>query len=116
RIARAKHAIETRWAKNYDWEFGDLDTALEYLAELRVEVEKGGTVLQNRISTLKVTKVKCYGCENMIDLTVSKGFVGMRTRNNFDTGVPESAYACSQKCWMKVQAFFEHPRLQRTQA
>lgn len=112
RIERAKHAIESRWAKHYPWDSADIDDSLSYLAELRAEVEKGGITLQNRISVLKVEKVKCYGCEKVIELGSGHNFVGMRTRNNFDTGIPESAYACCQRCYIKLQREYEHPTLQ----
>ncbi len=104
---RAK-AIEVRKAKRYDWELVPLDDALAYLAEIRVECERGGLILQKRVSELKVEKVKCFGCENIINLSEGR-WATMRTRNNFETGLPESAYACSAACGLKLNREFAHP-------
>lgn len=110
RSEKARKAIEARWSKRYDWENAPIDHALEYLAEIRAEVEKGGLVLQRRISVLKIERVKCFGCTNEINLSEGR-YAGMRTRNNWDTGLPESAYACSAACYIKLCRDFEHPRL-----
>lgn len=108
RSAKAKAAVEARWSRRFDWHEAPLDKALEYLAELRLEVEKGGVALQNRISELRIEKVKCYACENIINLSDGK-WAGMRTRNNFETGQPESAYACSQACMLTLNREYSHP-------
>jgi hypothetical protein len=101
-------AIESRKAKKYDWESAKLDDALAYLAEIRAECEVGGLILQKRVSELKIERVKCFGCENMINLSEGR-WATMRTRNNFETGIPESAYACSAACGLKLNREFGHP-------
>ncbi len=101
-------AVEARAAKKYDWENAPLDHALSHLAELRAECETGGLLLQKRVSELKVERVKCFGCENMINLSEGR-WATMRTRNNFETGLPESAYACSAACGLKLNRDFAHP-------
>ena len=104
---RAK-ASESRWSKLYPWDTANIDDALLYLAEIRAECEKGGIILQKRVSELKVETVKCYGCDNIINLSEGR-WATMRTRNNFETGVPESAYACSAACGLKLNREFTHP-------
>jgi hypothetical protein len=106
--ADRKKASEARWSKKYDWEHANLDDALAYLAEIRAECERGGLLLQGRISELKVERVKCYGCDNIINLSEGR-WATMRTRNNFETGQPESAYACSAACGLKLNREFTHP-------
>lgn len=108
RVQHAKRAIEARWSSKYDWENSPLDEALEYLAAIRLEVEKGGLVLERRVSQVKVEIVKCYSCENMIEISQGR-WAGMRTRNNYETGIAESAYACSAACYLKLQREFVHP-------
>lgn len=103
-----KEAIKARWESKYDWEEADVDEALAYLAAIRSEVEKGGLVLQRRVSELKVERVKCFGCTNIINLSEGR-YATMRTRNNFETGLPESAYACSAACGLKLNRDFGHP-------
>src|SRR5439155_4771154 len=104
---RAK-AIEARKAKRYDWELAPLDDALAYLAEIRAECEAGGLLLQKRVSELKIEKVKCFGCDNVINLSEGR-WATSRTRNNFETGIPETAYACSAACGLKLNREFTHP-------
>lgn len=103
-----KAASEKRWTKEYDWEETDIQEALGYLASIRAETERGGIILQRRVSELKVEKVKCYGCENIIDISQGR-WATYRTRNNFETGLPESAYACSAACGLKLNREFSHP-------
>lgn len=98
-------------AKPYDWEFAPLDTALAYLAEIRAECETGGLLLQKRVSELKIEKVKCFGCDNIINLSEGR-WATSRTRNNFETGIPETAYACSAACGLKLNREFQHPTRQ----
>jgi len=103
-----KAASEARWAKKYDWEACSIEDGLFYLAYLRAETERGGLIMQKRVSELKVEKVKCFGCDNMINLSEGR-YVTYRTRNNFETGLPESAYACSAACALKLNRDFSHP-------
>ena len=103
-----EEASKARWSERYDWEFSDIDDALAYLAEIRSECERGGLILQKRVSELKVEKVKCYSCSNVINISEGR-WAGMRTRNNFETGVPESAYACSAACMLTLNRTFSHP-------
>jgi hypothetical protein len=107
-VVDREKASEARWSKRYDWEHSNLDDALAYLAEIRAECERGGLLLQGRISELKVERVKCFGCDNIINLSEGR-WATMRTRNNFETGVPESAYACSAACGLKLNREFTHP-------
>lgn len=106
--ADRKEALSARLAKKYDWDTEPLDEALAYLAEIRAEVERGGLALQKRVSELKVEKVKCFGCDNIINLSEGR-WATMRTRNNFETGLPESQYACSAACGLKLNREFSHP-------
>lgn len=101
-------AVAARMAKRYLWEEAPIDEALSYLAEIRAEVERGGLILQKRISELKVEKVKCFGCDNVINISEGR-WATMRTRNNFETGLPETAYACSAACGLKLNKDFSHP-------
>src|SRR5258707_4275726 len=103
-----KLAQEARWSTKYPWTTVDLDEALAYLAELRLETERGGITLQQRVSELKVERVKCFGCENIIDISAGR-WAGYRTRNNFETGIPETGYACSAACMLKLNRDFSHP-------
>lgn len=103
-----KVAVAERWKDKYDWDESELDEALANLAYLRAEVERGGIALQKRISELKVERVKCFGCENIINLSDGR-YATYRTRNNFETGIPESAYACSAACGLKLNRDFGHP-------
>lgn len=108
-----KEAAAARAAKKYDWEAANLDEALAYLAEIRAECERGGLILQNRVSQLRIETVKCFSCENIINISEGR-YAGMRTRSNFETGIPESAYACSAACYLKLQREFVHPTAIRT--
>jgi len=101
-------AVATKAANKYDWENEPIDDALAYLAEIRAENERGAIILQKRISELKVERVKCFGCDNIINISEGR-WAGMRTRNNFETGLPESAYACSAACMLKLNRDFTHP-------
>lgn len=103
-----KLALEARRFKEYDWEEANIDAALIYLAEIRAECERGGIILSKRVSELKVERVKCFGCDNIINLSEGR-WATMRTRNNFETGIPESAYACSAACGLKLNREFSHP-------
>lgn len=103
-----KLASESHWTSRYPWDTADLDEALSYLAELRLETEKGGIALQKRISELKVERAKCFGCDNTIEISAGR-WAGYRTRNNFETGIPEVAYACSAACMIKLNRDFAHP-------
>jgi hypothetical protein len=109
-----KEAEAARKANKYDWEASALDEALIYLAEIRAEVERGGLILEKRISQQRVETVKCYSCENIINISEGR-WAGMRTRNNFETNIPESAYACSAACYLKLQREFVHPLSARQQ-
>ena len=108
RVIQAKQAIEARWSRKFDWNDSPIDMALEYLAELRLEVEKGGLTLQRRVSEARVEQVKCYSCDNIISISEGR-WAGMRTRNNYETGIPESQYACSAACYLRLQRDFIHP-------
>lgn len=103
-----KLASESRWSSKYPWDTANLDEALSYLAELRIATENGGIALQKRISELKVEKVKCFGCDNVINISEGR-WATYRTRNNFETGIPETAYACSAACGLKLNREYSHP-------
>jgi len=97
-----------RMREKYDWENSPLNEALEHLAAIRLETERGGMLLQKRISENRVERVKCFACENIIEVTAGR-FVTYRVRNNFETGLPEAAYACSQACALILNRDFPHP-------
>lgn len=101
-------AAKAHWGKAYPWETAPLQDALSFLAEVRALCEKGGILLQKRASEERVQYVKCFGCENMVDISSGK-WVTYRTRNNFETGLTETAYACSQACGLKLNRDFTHP-------
>lgn len=101
-------AAKAHWGKAYPWETAPLQDALSFLAEVRALTEKGGVMLQKRISEQRVEYVKCFGCENMINLASGK-WMTYRIRNNFETGLAETAYACSQACGLKLNRDFTHP-------
>lgn len=107
---RDKAAV-SRLAKRYNWDTAPLDDALAYLAEIRAECERGGLALERRVSDLKVEVVKCFGCDNMINLSQGR-WATSRTRNNFETNIPETAYACSAACGLKLNRDFTHPTRQ----
>ena len=106
--ADRKEAVAARQAQKYDWETSALDESLIHLAEIRAECERGGLILEKRISQQRIETVKCYSCENIINISEGR-WAGMRTRNNFETNIPESAYACSAACYLKLQREFIHP-------
>lgn len=104
---RAKAAASRNKLAKFDWEVEPMDECLAYLAELRAETERGGLVLQRRISEQRQSHAKCFACDNIIDIGAGR-FAGSKTRNNFDTGLPEVAYACSAKCYIIMGRDFRH--------
>jgi hypothetical protein len=108
RVEQAKLAAETRWSKRYNWEEAPIEDALEYLAEIRLETERGGLVLQRRVSEMRIEKVKCFGCDNIINVGEGR-WATYRTRNNYETGLTETQYACSAACALKLNKEFTHP-------
>lgn len=124
---RARKAAEARWSQNLDWNTCPVDEGLEHLAVLRLEAEKGGIILQERLSNNRVEKVECYnpdcftnpetgqrckvevaGAKRTIIDVGSARFAGYRTRHNPDTGVVETAYACSAACYIYLGSNFTH--------
>lgn len=103
----ARKAAQARWNKRTDWETVAIDEGLTLLAELRAESEKAGSILQRRVSEIRVSEVHCYNpdCNKLIDVGSGR-FAGKRDRRNVSTGLPESAYACSAACWLYVCKHF----------
>lgn len=121
RTARAKLAAETRWGKRIDWELSTLDECKDKLADLRAEAEKGGIILQRRMSVERVDKAICYnpdcktglkdkdGIQHPAILDIISGrFAGTKCRINPETGLMETAYACSAACWLYLSNNFKH--------
>lgn len=121
RVARAKMAIETRWSKRFDWEGETIDSCKDELSNLRAEAERGGLILQRRMSAERVTIAECYnpeclkgpldkdGNKTRTILDISSGrFAGCRSRINSDTGIMETAYACSAACYLYLSSSFKH--------
>lgn len=123
RKERAKAAAEARWGSRYPWDSAPVDEALDFLAKIRSEGERGGLILQQRLSGQTVRFVECYnpacfkkGADGKVlepkqrtVIDVSNGrFAGYRTRNNPETGLQESAYACSAACYLYLGSHFTH--------
>ena len=121
RIARAKKAAAARWSKRFDWLTCDIDDGMAYLAELRKESEAGGLIMQRRVSDMKVETVECYNptcmkgpvggdlkpTRTIIDISSGR-FAGCRSRHNPETGIQETAYACSAACFLYLTGNFTH--------
>lgn len=126
RTERARLAAEARWGKRFDWETSTITDCESKLAYLRTEMERGGLILQKRMSTERVNSAICYnpGCKNgprdtdgnptpaKIDIGSGR-FAGSRSRHNPDSGVMETAYACSAACFLYMSANFKHITLQQ---
>lgn len=121
RVARAKAAIEARWSKRFNWDEETIESCKDELANLRAEAERGGLILQRRMSAERVTVAECYnpdclkgpldkdGNKTRTILDIASGrFAGCRSRINGDTGIMETAYACSAACYLYVSANFKH--------
>jgi hypothetical protein len=91
---------KARWEYRVDWENTDMNEALCALAELRAELERGALILQRRQSETAIVEVRCCVCNNVIGGTDKA--VGSRTRMNYETGLYESFYVCSAKCFIKM--------------
>ena len=109
RVERARLAASTRWNKRFDWEMAPLDECKTMLADLRSEAERGGLILQRRMSVERVTDANCYNptCNKPIDIASGR-FAGSRSRINNDTGLMETAYACSAACFLYLSSNFTH--------
>ncbi len=116
RVARAKLAADTRWGKRFDWESSTIDDGLAKLADLRSEAERGGLILQRRMSVERVNDAICYNpdCKRGADgqpmrIDIGSGrFAGSKSRINNDTGIMETAYACSAACYLYLSNNFKH--------
>lgn len=109
RVTRAKMAAEARWGKRLDWETATIEECNSHLSELRAEAEKGGLILQRRMSIERVNEAECYNptCRKHIDIGSGR-FAGSRSRINPDNGVMETAYACSAVCFLYLSNNFKH--------
>jgi hypothetical protein len=121
RIDRAKKAAEARWSTRVEWDTIDLDEGMKRLATLRSEVERGGLILQHRAQNFRVERVECYNpnclkgpldshghpTRTIIDIGAAR-FAGSRTRTNPETGLIETAYACSAACFLYMGSHFQH--------
>lgn len=114
RIARAKLAADTRWSKRFDWETSSLDDCTAELAAIRAEGERGGLIVQRRMSTERISTATCYNpsCGKPLDITSGR-FAGCRTRTNDSTGIKETAYACSAACYLYMTNNFKHQTINR---
>lgn len=120
RIERAKLAANTRWGNKFDWESSPIDECKDRLAEMRAEAEKGSLILQKRMSSERIDKAICYNpdCRTgikdadgvshpaVIDITSAR-FAGSRCRINPETGLMETAYACSAACYLYLSSNFK---------
>lgn len=123
RRERAKIAAAARWGSRFNWDDCDIKDGLEHLAKLRAESERGGLILQQRLSSQQIRYVECYNPDcwqkgadgkvveprkrTVIDVSGGR-FAGYRTRNNPETGLQESAYACSSACYLYLGSHFTH--------
>src|ERR1700722_4691629 len=100
-------ASRAKWERKIDWEKCTLAEGMALIAEMRAELELGSNIIQNRSSREEQPEIRCFNpsCAKVIDVGSGR-FAGMRTRNNFDTGLPESAYACSSPCFMVLTRDF----------
>lgn len=121
KVARAKKAAEARWGEKFDWGAAPIEECKARLAELRSEAEKGGLALQARMSSETVRYAECYnpsclkgprdaaGNPTRTVLDIASGrFAGYRTRHSEETGLMESAYACSAACYLYLGQNFNH--------
>lgn len=115
RIARAKLAADTRWSKRFDWDTASIEDCQSKLSDMRAEAERGGLILQRRMSTERVNDAICYnpdckkndGKPAIIDIGSGR-FAGSKSRINPDTGIMETAYACSAACYLYLSNNFRH--------
>lgn len=116
RAERARLAAASRWNKRFDWETETIEKCQSQLADLRAEAEKGGLILQRRMSTERVNSAICYnpdchkgpdGRQMQIDIGSGR-FAGSKSRINPETGVLETAYACSAACYLYLSSNFRH--------
>src|SRR5882672_4521106 len=120
RVARAKAAIEARWSKRFNWDDETIESCKDELANLRAEAERGGLILQRRMSAERVSTAECYNpsclkgpivdghpSRTIIDITSGR-FAGSRSRINNDNGMMETAYACSAACFLYLSSNFKH--------
>ena len=110
RAAHARQAAAARWAGKFDWETCSLEDGLAHLAEVRADGEKGGLIMQRRVSEVKIAETKCYNpdCGKIIDVANGR-FAGSRTRHSPETGLTETAFACSAACYLYMTRHFTHP-------
>jgi hypothetical protein len=127
RRIRASNAAKARWHNRIDWETCDITLGMEEIAKLRAEAEKGGLILQRRASATMVRTALCYNpncyqkgadglpitdstgnkIRTVIDIASGRA-VGSRCRTNQQTGMMETAYACSAACYLYLGSHFTH--------
>src|SRR5580704_4528297 len=92
-------ATKAKWERKIDWHKCSLAEGMALIAEMRAELELGSNIIQNRSGQEEQPEIRCFNpqCAKVIDVASGR-FAGMRTRNNAETGLPESAYACSAAC------------------
>lgn len=116
RAERARLAAAGRWGKRFDWETSTIEDCQSKLADMRAEAERGGLILQRRMSVERVNRAICYnpdchrgpeGKQMPIDIGSGR-FAGSKSRVNPDTGQMETAYACSAACYLYLSNNFRH--------
>src|ERR1700722_14420100 len=116
RVARAKLAAETRGGKRFEWATSSIDDWQSKLADLRAEAERGGLILERRMTIDRANDAICYNpdCHKGIDnkpmkIDIGSGrFAGSKSRINPETGIMETAYACSAACYLYLSNNFKH--------
>lgn len=113
RKERAKQAASKRWASpaavKVDWESIPLEEGLAKLADLSAELESARAILARRheVATHDQKVVQCFSCQGSIEPGKQ---AGSRTRHNPETGIMETAYACSAACFLVLCRDFPHQR------
>lgn len=90
---RAKKAAAARWEGRDKWTDMPLLEAERKLAEMRAELERATEIVRRRLTVADF--VKCDTCSKEI---ANGRWAQVRTRHDFDTGLPVSIYFCSARC------------------
>lgn len=99
RSERARKAALAKHAKaadtSYDWLNEPIDAAERHLADMRLEIERGAKIIQQRHSTASLKYVKCEVCKKDI---LNGRWVQARTIRDPHTNLQRNIFLCSTAC------------------
>lgn len=98
RAAQAQVATTVTANPEFSWDTSPIDDCLQLLGDLRAECERVGAILQQRISQVKSTDVKCGSCDNRIDVQAGR-FAAQTSVISPLTNLIETTYYCSGSCY-----------------